>query len=58
MAKKLETGLKTEIYRAKSSWSDKIEAVRRMGGFSGTRQPSIQSQGGRAGVLAMRKNVR
>lgn len=58
MAKKLETGLKTEIYRAKSSWSDKIEAVRRMGGFSGTRQPAIQSQGGRAGVLAMRKNVR
>ena len=52
MAKKLETGMKTGLYRPKSSWSERIEEVKRKGAihYTGT--------GDRANVLAMRSRVR
>lgn len=53
MAQKLESGEKTIKYGAKSSWSEKIQEVKRLISVSG---PAIT--GSRANVLAMRKNVR
>ena len=53
MAQKLESGEKTIKYGAKSSWSEKIQEVKRLISVSG---PTIT--GSRANVLAMRKNVR
>ena len=52
MAQRLETGMKTEKYRARSTWAEKIEEVRHKGAvhYGGTGQ--------RANVLAMRSKVR
>lgn len=52
MAQRLETGMKTEKYRARSTWAEKIEEVKRRGAihYTGT--------GDRANVLAMRSRVR
>lgn len=55
MAQKLEDGLKSENYRARSSWADRIEEVMRKKAASGSRPGTL---GNRAGVLAMRKDVR
>lgn len=52
MAQKLETGMKTENYRTKSSWADKIEEVKRRGAIA------YRGTGERANVLAMRPKVR
>ena len=52
MAQKLETGMKTEKYRPKSSWADKINEIRRRGSVRNA------GQGSRANVLAMRTKVR
>lgn len=52
MAQHLETGMKTGLYRPKSSWREKIEEVKRKGAihYTGT--------GDRANVLAMRSKIR
>ena len=52
MAQKLESGMKTEKYRARSTWAEKIEEVKRRGAVYGT------GTGSRANVLAMRSKVR
>lgn len=52
MAQRLENGLKTDLYRPKTSWREKIEEVKRRGAVHYT------GVGDRANVLSMRSKVR
>ena len=52
MAQHLETGMKTGLYRSKSSWYERIEEVKKRGAVH------YGGAGQRANVLAMRSKVR